>query len=130
MKIILSILLAITSNAFASDLVWSDLVKGNTYTLTQTIGLEKLDTKTKAEVPAGASLRLEDRMSLPMIKVELYKFDLSKYCDDNDLTTDISLIEIKQPNGKIITVGADIAEDCLLEVYLETKDSFTTSIFK
>jgi hypothetical protein len=85
---------------------------------------------TKIELPLGANLKLQEKISLSMIKVELLKFDVSEYCSDSNFTTDISLIDIKQANGKVVTVGADIAEDCLLEVYVETSDYYSISFFK
>lgn len=128
MKYILPLLVLISTSAFAKTISWSDLTPNKTYTLTQEINLEK--ATDKVSLPENADLKLQEKMSLPMIKVELYKFDISKYCADSEFTTDISLIDIKQAGGKVVTVGADVAEECLLEVYVETTDLYSTSIFK
>lgn len=128
MKYLLSIILLISSNVYANSKPWSDLLNNNPYNITTQMILEK--NTTKIELPLGANLKLQEKISLPMIKVELLKFDVSEYCSDSNFTTDISLIDIKQANGKVVTVGADIAEDCLLEVYVETSDYYSISFFK
>jgi hypothetical protein len=128
MKYLLSIILLISSNVYANSKAWSDLLTDNSYNITTQMILEK--NTTKIELPLGANLKLQEKISLSMIKVELLKFDVSEYCSDSNFTTDISLIDIKQANGKVVTVGADIAEDCLLEVYVETSDYYSISFFK
>jgi hypothetical protein len=117
-----------SATVHANSKAWSDLDTDQSYRLTTEIVLEK--NNFKVEIPLNANIRLQEKLSLPMIKVELLKFDVSKYCSDSNYTTDIALIDIKQQNGKVVTVGADIAEDCLLEVYVETGDSYSISFFK
>jgi hypothetical protein len=128
MKYLLSIILLISTNVYANSKTWSDLVIDNSYNITTQMILEK--NTTKIELPLGANLKLQEKISLSMIKVELLKFDVSEYCSDSNFTTDISLIDIKQANGKVVTVGADIADDCILEVYVETSDYYSISFFK
>lgn len=128
MKLLLSIIVLISSSAYANSKSWDDLVVDNPYILTTEIFLEKQAIQFK--LPRGANIILQEKITLPMIKVELLKFDISNYCSDSNLTTDISLIDIKQTSGKIVTVGADIAENCILEVYVETSDYYSSSILK
>ena len=84
----------------------------------------------KLDLPKNSKITLVEVMSLPMIKVELLKFDISEFCNDGESISDIKLIDIKQASGLIVTVGADLAEDCVMEMFVETKDVYTNSIFK
>jgi len=128
MKLLLSIIVLISSNAYANSKTWGNLVIDNPYVLSTEIFLEKQTIQFK--LPLDANIILQEKITLPMIKVELLKFDISKYCSDSNLSTDISLIDIKQMNGKVVTIGADIAEECILEVYVETNDYYSTSFLK
>jgi hypothetical protein len=107
---------------------WSDLEKDKKYKTDREIVLEKDDFKLV--LPAKANIQMVEAMSLPMIKVELLKFDISAYCNDSENVSDIKLIDIRQPSGLIVTVGADLSEDCIMEVFIETKDVYSNSIFK
>lgn len=114
-------------SAFA-EVKWSDVEKGKKYILDREVVLEKEDFKLT--IPAKANIQLIEAMSLPMIKVELLKFDISSYCNDTQGVSDIKLIDIKQPDELIVTVGADLSQDCIMEVFVETKDIYTHSILK
>jgi hypothetical protein len=107
---------------------WSDLEKNKKYSTNRAITLEK--EGYKLELPKNSKIELVEAMSLPMIKVELLKFDISEFCNDGESISDIKLIDIKQSSGLIVTVGADLAEDCVMEMFVETKDVYTNSIFK
>jgi hypothetical protein len=107
---------------------WSDLEKNKKYSTNRVISLEK--EGYKLELPKNSKIELVEAMSLPMIKVELLKFDISEFCNDGESISDIKLIDIKQPSGLIVTVGADLAEDCVMEMFVESKDVYTNSIFK
>jgi hypothetical protein len=127
MKHILILALLFSVSAFSQS-KWSELVKDKKYITDREIVLEK--DNFKLTIPAKANLQLVEAMSLPMIKVELLKFDISSYCSDSQNVSDIMLIDIKQPTGLIVTVGADLSEDCIMEVFIETKDVYSNSIFK
>ena len=111
-----------------SNTKWSSLIKAKKYTTDREIVLEK--EEFKMTVPRNSALKLIDAMSLPMIKVELLKFDLSEFCTKRDSISDIKLIDVKQSSGTISTVGADLAVDCIMEVFVETKDVYSNSFFK
>ena len=127
-KYLISLMIFIlSSSAFAAGKLWSDLNSANAYTLLQQ--LEFSDRQTSFSIKPNTKLVLKERTSLGMIKVELYKFDVSAHCPSSDMTTDIQLVEVIQSNGKVATVGFDIAEDCTLEAFVEFVDLNTKSIF-
>lgn len=127
MKKLLVLVLLISVNAFSAVKNWNDLVINQIYKIDQTIELEK--NLSNIIVPINANLKFVEKLPMPMIKVDLYKFDISSYCSDQEFSSEIKLIDIKQPSGKIITIGADVAEDCILEIFVETKDTYTQSLF-
>jgi len=127
MKQFLILVLLFSVSAFSS-VKWSQLIKDKKYVTNRAIVLEK--DAFRLLIPAKAKLRMIDAMSLPMIKVELLKFDISAYCQDSQNVSDIMLIDIKQPSGLIVTVGADLSEDCIMEVFVESKDVYSNSLFK
>ena len=116
-----------STNLLAANKSWDNLVVGESYTIDRNIDLER--NKLNLLIPVNAKIAMIEKMPLPMIKVDLYKFSLGKYCSDNDFTSEINLIDINQPNGKLTTIGVDIAEDCILEVFVETKDTYSLSLF-
>lgn len=119
--------LIFSCNIFAANKSWENLVVENFYIIDRSIELER--NKLNLSIPANAKIQLVEKMPLPMIKVDLYKFSLGKYCSDNDFTSEIILIDVQQPSNKLATIGVDIAEDCILEVFVETKDTYSISIF-
>ncbi len=127
MKQFLMLLMLFSTASFAMS-KWSDLEKNKKYTTDRAISLEK--EGYKLNLPINSKIELVEVMSLPMIKVELLKFDISEYCNDGESISDIKLIDIKQSSGLIVTVGADLAEDCVMEMFVETKDIDTNSLFK
>lgn len=114
-------------SAFASNKNWNNLNTGNAYIISQEIIMA--DQQNSFIIKPNTKLVLKERTSLGMIKVELFKFDASANCPSEDMTSDIQLLEITQPNGKVITVGFDLAEDCTLEAFVEFVDVDTQSIF-
>lgn len=127
MKQLLIIVILFSTVAFAKT-KWSDLEKNKKYSTDRVITLEK--TGYKLDLPINSKIELVEVMSLPMIKVELLKFDISEFCNDGESISDIKLIDIKQSSGLIVTVGADLAEDCVMEMFVESKDIYTNSLFK
>lgn len=127
-KYLISLIIFLFSiSAIAADKFWTNLVVGNAYTISQELSMS--EQKNTLTIKPQSRLVLKERTSLSMIKVELYKFDVSRNCPSSDMTTDIQLYEVTQPNGKMITIGFDLAEDCTLEVFVEFIDVNTHSIF-
>lgn len=121
------ILITFSISALSANLSWDNLNSSNVYELGQELVLT--DEASTINISAGSKLKLIERTSMGMIKVELYKFDISGPCTDTSMTTDIELLEVLQSNGKTATVGFDLAEDCVLEVFVEFVDLKTTSVF-
>ena len=117
----------IAFNAQASTLSWSILQTNRIYTLNQEIKLA--DDQYQVNLAAKSRYNLKERSFLDMLNVEVFKFDIGKSCPSSNMETDIELIDIKQPNGKMITVGVNLAEGCLLEVYVEQNDLNTLGLF-
>lgn len=124
------IILTFSNVAFASLSSWDNLSESSFYQLDREIILK--NEENQIVLKPGMRFKLKQRVSMGMIKVELYKFDIQQQCSNNDMTTDIELIDIVQPqnNNKIVTVGVDLAEDCILEIYVEYIDLYSLSLFQ
>ena len=121
------IIFTFSLSALAANKSWDNLNQSSYYELTKEIVLtDEVNTVT---LKPGMKFKLAERTSMGMIKVELYKFDISSQCPSSDMTTDIELLDIIQSNGNTATVGVDVAEDCLLEVFVEFADLKSTSVF-
>lgn len=104
---------------------WSDLVEGETYRIDRNIEMDY--AKSVFQVTKGQLLKLQDLKPLPMINVYMAEFHVSK-CTNNDMTTEMILVEVKQPNSKVISVGVDLTYGCKLEIFIEKKDYSSKSI--
>lgn len=104
---------------------WSDLVEGESYRIDRTIEMDF--AKSVFRVSKGQSLKLQNIKPLPMIDVYMAEFHVSK-CTDNNMTTEMILVEVKQPNNKLVSVGVDLTYGCKLEVFIEKKDYSSKSI--
>ena len=121
MKTILLILsLLFSFQVFALD--WYDLELDDQFSLDKDIHFEKENVVFKK----GDGFKLYDVVSLP-INVQIYQFEVLN-CPGPDITTEMILID---PTTKASdpSVGVQLAESCSLEVYVETKDLFTKSLF-
>jgi hypothetical protein len=128
MKLVLVLLFVVSANVFSKNLKWSSLYKDSTYSLTQQIDI----TDTRKEdfsILAESKLKLIQSTALPMINVQLFKFELPS-CPSNSMKTELELLELPQANQKIVVIGFDIVENCILEIFIEQKDLYSKSIFK
>lgn len=105
---------------------FADLVEGETYRVDRNIELEY--SKTNFRIKKGQLLKLNDFKPLPMINVYLAEFDILK-CKSPNSSSEMILIEIEQPQTKVVSVGLDLAFGCKLEVFIEKKDYNSKSIF-
>jgi hypothetical protein len=126
-QIVSTLILVISMSAHASTLNWSALKINRIYSLNQEVKLA--DDQYQLRLAVNSRLTLKERTFLDMLNVEVFKFDIGTSCPSRNMETDIELIDIKQPNGKLITVGIDLAEGCLLEVYVEQNDLNTLGLF-
>lgn len=127
MKLFLILLLTVSTSVFSKNLKWSSLYKGATYTLTQQVDVT--DRKEDFSVLADSKLKLIESTALPMINVQLFKFELPS-CPSNSMKTELELLELPQANQKVIVIGFDVVENCILEVFIEQKDIYSKSILK
>lgn len=119
MKYLIILLISIT--AYAKEIKWSNLYKGSSYTLIQQIDV--IARKEDFSIPKGSKLKLVDSTPLPMINVQLFKFALPT-CPSSSMETELELLEV----GSVV-IGYDIAENCVLEIFIESKDLYSKSIF-
>ena len=119
--------LVFSSQVLASS--WNDLEIGETYTLNQEIVLvSNSPSESSFHIPAGTKLSHSDLIPLDMISVMLYLFKLPK-CPGNDFETQMEIIPV-QGTSPLVEIGAQVASNCQLEIYIETKDIYSSSIVK
>lgn len=120
------VILIFTFNAFAQqNYRWSDLVEGETYRIDRDIEMDY--AKNLYKVSKGQLLKLQNVKPLPMINVYMAEFHVTK-CTDTNMTTEMILVEVKQPDSKVVSVGVDLTYGCKLEVFIEKKDYSSKSI--
>ena len=118
--ILLFLTLLFSAQVFALD--WYDLELEDKLSLDKEIRFEKENVIFKK----GDGFKLYDVVTLPM-NVQIYLFEVLN-CPGPDITTDMILIDPTSKAGDP-SVGVQLAESCSMEVYVETKDLFTKSLF-
>lgn len=121
------VLFLLSFNTFAAD--WSELEPQKSYKLTQSFQLKMMDRAgSLLDFTKGQKFKLNDivPISAPGMVLTLYIFDYAE-CPGKDMETDMDIIPV---NGTtpLVEVGAYITE-CELNVYLETKDYYSKSLF-
>jgi len=121
-KLILIATILISSNIFAKDVVtnWYDMETYQRYTLRQDIVFEN-----GMSFKAGEQFDMFDFMSggVPNAYFGLHQVN----CKNPYLTADLSIIVV--PTKPIQKIGAQLAEGCNLELWVELRDFFKDSIF-
>ncbi len=115
-------------NVFAAS--WSDLSVGNSYRLTQNFQLPQLERSgSLIDFSKGEKLHLKEivPLSMPGALLTLYIFDYLN-CPGPAMTTDMEIIPVNG-TSPLVEIGAFV-EKCELNVYLETKDYYTNSLFE
>jgi hypothetical protein len=115
-----SLTLLFSFQVFALD--WYDLELEDKVTLEKEINFSKEDITLKA----GDGFKLYDIITLP-INVQIYQFEVLN-CPGPDITTDMIIIDPSKAAGDP-SVGVQLSESCSLDVFVETKDLFTKSLF-
>jgi hypothetical protein len=111
------------SSVFATT-NWSQVTSGSQYYLQNNLTI----SNTSTTFSKGAKFVVTERTPLSMIKVEMFKIKALE-CADVDAVSELELYEIPQSNGKKITVGIELGEECELEVFVELKDLYSRSLF-
>lgn len=119
-------------SAQAWTIPWSELEHGETYTIKQSFELPY-------EAPFGSALSVMKGQKavykglvpvhIPGFPMILYMFDY-KSCPGMQAVTEVESIEPVQPSGKVVKVGAQLDEYCVLQFYVEGFDWKTESIFE
>ncbi len=111
-------------SAFATT--WDDLSEGKTYHLTQNFQLKQTERSGSLfDFTKGDKVTLKEITALDTINVMLYTLTL-KTCPGPDLKTEIEIIPVESTR---VEFGAQL-ENCQLQVFLETKDIWSPSIFE
>lgn len=123
----LLLLVLISTQAFATD--WYDLVEKTSYKITQSFELTQLERSgAKLEITKGEEVELNEVISLSPVNVILYVFTY-KNCPGPAMKTDMEIIAV-QGTSPVIEIGAQLEEQCQLNVYIETRDLMSKSIFE
>ena len=126
-SVLVLFILAFSSQVFAMS--WNDIEEGQTYTLTQELKLvSNSPGRAALHIPAGTVLTKTEVLPLDMIMVMLYKFNFSG-CPEKDFETEMEIIPVVG-TSPVVELGAQVAGNCVLEVFIETKDIYTNSILK
>ena len=123
MKTLIPILLfTLSFNLYALD--WYDM------DLDRTVRLEKkLEfTKEKITLKTGDTMKVWDVIDLGF-NVLVYQFEMQN-CPGPDITTEMIIVNPNDRQENDPSVGVQIQETCLLEVFVEAKDVFSKSLFK
>ena len=108
---------------------WNDLEISNQYKINQQLQLRQIERSgSMLEISAQESFSLKEVIGLDMINVVLYRLNY-KNCPGADLKTEMEIIPVKKTTP-VVEVGAQIEENCMLEIFLETKDLRTESLFE
>lgn len=124
------ILILLTTQAFA--IPWSDLEHGETYTIKQSFELPyEAPLSSSLSVMKGQKVVYKGLVPvhIPGFPMILYMFDY-KSCPGMQAVTEIELLEPIQPSGKVVKVGAQLDQYCVLQFYVEGFDWQTESIFE
>lgn len=126
MRLFLALCL-ISFNVFAVE--WNDLELDTNYKLTQSFSLKQLGPQASSlDIMAGEQVVLRDIIGLDMIKVTLFQFEY-KNCPGPQMKTDMEIVPVNN-TSPVVEIGAQLVENCKLEIFIETKDLMTESFVK
>jgi hypothetical protein len=108
---------------------WNDLEVSRSYKINHQISLKQIERSGSIiEILPNEPFVLKEVIGLDMINVVLYRLNY-KNCPGADLKTEMEIIPVKKTTP-VVEVGAQIEENCMLEIFLETKDLRTESLFE
>lgn len=123
LRIFFILLLALPLSAIASR-PWIDVLNENSYSLEKSLRVKN----TNVNFSRGSVIKVIERAPLNMIKVEMFKIRVVN-CQYPEVTSNLELYEILQPNGTKTTIGVEVSKGCELEMFVELKDLNTNSFF-
>lgn len=129
MKIVI-IILCFLNIALAST-KWSGLSVGETYRLGKELNLQT-GSESKILLSKGSRVKLIESEDLDMIKVNFQRYQLENCENKNykNLETELELINNKKSKKQTHSVGVNLSKGCILEVFVEKKDTSLESFLK
>lgn len=118
----------ISFSALASN--WEDLEVGSTYKLTQSFQLPQTERSgSLLDFMKGEQVTLKEVIPMNVgFALMLYVFDY-KNCPGKDMEADMEIIPVAGTNP-LVEAGALLNKNCELNVYIETKDYYSKSLFE
>ena len=71
---------------------------------------------------------LKEVIGLDMINVSIYRLQY-KNCPGPAMKTEMEIIAVKN-TAPMVEVGAQLEENCMLEIFIENRDLMTDSLFE
>ena len=120
----------ISFNLFAAQpSVWNNLELRQSVKITQSFRLKQLQrARSYLDILQGQRFVLNDIIGLDAVNVVMFKFDYLN-CPGPQMVTDMEIIPVKN-TSPVVEIGAQLTENCKLEIFIETKDLMTTSFFE
>ena len=120
------LLAAISFPALAMN--WFDMESGTEYSLLQDFSLPQHERSASIlEISKGEKFVLKEIIGLGM-GLGLFNFEY-KSCPGPSMETEVELIPVKG-TSPLVEIGAMLAENCEMWIYVELKDFWTTSLFE
>jgi hypothetical protein len=108
---------------------WNDLEISNQYKINQQLQLRQIERSgSMLEISAQESFSLKEVIGLDMINVSLYRLQY-KNCPGPAMKTEMEIIAVKN-TAPVVEVGAQLEENCMLEIFIENRDLMTDSLFE
>jgi hypothetical protein len=108
---------------------WNDLEISNQYKINQQLQLRQIERSgSTLEISAQESFILKEVIGLDMINVSLYRLQY-KNCPGPAMKTEMEIIAVKN-TAPVVEVGAQLEENCMLEIFIENRDLMTDSLFE
>lgn len=121
-------LMLVSFNLFAT-VEWNDLEIDQNLKITQSFQLkQKIAAGSLVDIVKGQQFVLTDIIGLDMINVVLFKLEY-KNCPGPAMSTDMEIIPVNN-TSPVVEIGAQLIENCSLEIFIETKDLMTSSFFE
>ncbi len=126
MRLLIALLL-VSSNALAID--WYNLEAYQDLKVTQSFQLkQQISSGSILEIVEGQKFTLNEIVGLDMINVTLFKLHY-KNCPGPAMVTDMEIIPVKN-TSPVVEIGAQLTQNCILEIFIESKDLMTESFFE
>lgn len=125
---LLIILLLVSCSAFATT--WEELETKTTYTLSQSFELPQNErSQSLLGLMKGEKFKVKEILpiEIPGALLTLFIFDYLA-CPGVEMKTEMEIIPVNE-TSPIVEVGAQV-EKCELQIYLETKDLYSLSLFE